>query len=380
MGVLPLWFADTGTGDGSSWANRAPWIVAGAINPIVTGHSYTTDSILARVLGGITYTQTVAHTAHAAAGAPLIVEACDTDGNPIAPPDPDWHPALGDEWDDSACFTMATTGNIVTSSANHVWWRMAKFAASGRNGVLIQNFGGLDWCKVINSTSNASAAGLSASNNGCRVLNSVVKMTGSAYNAAANLPNGARYNNSLFVGVAGSSGNRNGITTGGDFGNSSSPVTISQCVIRGFGGVGVSSGSSNANGFNYVSESVIAGCGSHGIDIGATAVNFPHHVAGCLITGNGGRGINAQNDRVFVANNRVRSNGTGEIVGLNNWPTHLNDTTSGSDADDYVDAANHDYRIKTTSTSFGRNRGVADQAASGGGPTTRWGPVRLVRP
>jgi hypothetical protein len=40
---------------------------------------------------------------------------------------------------------------------------------------------------------------------------------------------------------------------------------------------------------------------------------------------------------------------------------------AGSDADEFVDAANGDYRIKNTSVYWGRGIGAGDEPASSGG-------------
>ena len=89
-------------------------------------------------------------------------------------------------------------------------------------------------------------------------------------------------------------------------------------------------------------------------------------VHGCMITGNTGWGANiSSTGKVVVQNSRFRNNTAGNITGIGNWPeTQDNITTSGSDSDEYVDAASYDFRIKSTSSLWGKGYGAGDQPAS----------------
>jgi hypothetical protein len=82
----------------------------------------------------------------------------------------------------------------------------------------------------------------------------------------------------------------------------------------------------------------------------------------------GGFGIKAEQSHIFVRNNRFRDNTSGNFDGFVNWPTDLDNITSaGTDAAEFVDAPNGDYRIRSTASFAGRNIGVSEQAPAGGG-------------
>jgi hypothetical protein len=59
---------------------------------------------------------------------------------------------------------------------------------------------------------------------------------------------------------------------------------------------------------------------------------------------------------------------SGHINGPANYPLTLgNDTSAGTDADEFVDAAGGDYRVKYGSTIWGKGYGVSDEPNPGGG-------------
>lgn len=91
-----------------------------------------------------------------------------------------------------------------------------------------------------------------------------------------------------------------------------------------------------------------------------------------MLTGNGAYGLNYQtNAQVFASGNRFRDNSSGNINGLANYPTDFdNYTTDAADSDDYVDAANGDFRIKNTAAIWGQGYGVSDEPAAGGASST----------
>jgi hypothetical protein len=79
-------------------------------------------------------------------------------------------------------------------------------------------------------------------------------------------------------------------------------------------------------------------------------------------------GIDGQSAaRIIVSNCRLRNN-TSNFSGMGNYPeTFSVVTAAGTDADEFVNAAAGDYRIKNTSTYWGKNLGPGDEPAASGG-------------
>lgn len=99
---------------------------------------------------------------------------------------------------------------------------------------------------------------------------------------------------------------------------------------------------------------------------GSTVVGF---MQGCMATGNGAYGLNGNATatyHLFAAGNRFRDNSSGNFANSGtNLTTEVNYTTDSDDASEYVDAANGDFRIKSTATIAGMGFGISVRAASG---------------
>lgn len=273
-------------------------------------------------------------------------------------------------FDDATLPVIATTTNVQTINIEcHAY--LLKFTASGRNGAVVGSCR-MNWCVVINTTSNASAEALGSL---VGVTNVVAKCTGSSYNAAGtNGSSGAVCVNTRFEGVTGSSGDRRGIE------QANNNITLVQCTIVNNGGEGIVVIGSQAGTFIRAIGCVIANNGATGFKAHATAAQTDYfQVRRSIITGNGGYGVDGQSEGNIIAqDNRLRDNTSGNFNGLDNYPTDLNNyTTDSDDATEYVDAAGGDFRIKAGSAIHGLGFGVADEPAVGGGGGTARRP-RLV--
>lgn len=367
MAIVTRYFSTSaaGAGDGTSWADRAVLFTGGAWSAVITGFDFSSgDSMLAYVGPGThTITAQLASGSFAnppAAGRPLIFHGCDSSGNALVPASPGWT-AVEPAWDDSGLPVLATTTNIATLNLSNCSARLVKFTSTGRQGnVLALGTGTIDWCNVSNSQANTSA--------GCaNVLhcsNSPLHCSGSSYATVLTVASvEGTVRNSRVTGVAGSSGNRNGV----DFPSTRATAGLSYISV---GGIGINFSSTNVNLVAAVSRCTVAACGSDGIRLPSTASQVNQClISNNMITGNGGYGINAQSGaRTFAANNRLRDNTSGNINGLDNFPTTFdNYTTDSDDATEYENTAGGDYRIKATATIWGQGYGVADAPASAGG-------------
>lgn len=372
MAIVTRYFgaSSAGSGDGTSYANRAQLINAGVWSSVITSFNFSGSDSLLALCGPGTVTATAALTSGLFANAPsaanpLILHGCDGSGVQLTISDLGWISA-DTIWDDSGLPIITSTTNISTINLANCIVRFMKFTASGATSSSVVNTCALaDWISIVDSSNNASA--FAVSNNCAKLSHSLISMTGAAYRAGIVVTSTPHVHNCRVTGVTGSSGNRHGI----EFSGSSTGPTISRTTITGCGGDGIGNSSSSTGHAMLVRHCTIANIGGTGIKINSTAGQTAQYVIdGCMITGCGAYGIDAQSaGRVLLGATRLRDNTSGNINGLGNYPTDWdNYTTDSDDATEYVDTAGGDYRIKNTaSLIWGKGYGVADQPASGGG-------------
>lgn len=356
-------------GDGTSWANRAALFTGGAWSTVITGFDFTTDAMVAYVGPG-THSISVALTSGLFANAPsatnpLILHGCDSSGNALAIPDPNWTSDMPN-WDDSGLAVLATTTNISTINCANVFLRLLKFTASGATtNTPLQTAASMEWCSIADSSSNSNAVAVNSAVT--RVANCILSMTGASYSACGLFAAAPWLNCRLSgVGGGGGSGNRYGLSTGG----TASPQPVVGCTIFGFPSHGIATTSSNVGHWFIVEHCTIANNGGSGIKCNGTASQTAmHRISQCMITGNGAYGIDGNtNAHVYASQNRLRDNTSGNTNTFGNWPTDLNYTTDSDDSSEYVDAAGtYDFRIKNSATIWGSGYGVSEQAAASGG-------------
>lgn len=367
MAIVTRYFstAAAGAGDGTSWADRAQLHNAGTWSTVITGFDFSGSDSLKCLIGPGTYTiSTNAMASGLFANPPtaanlLFMYGCDGSGNELTPPDPDWKSNMP-AFDDSTFPVLATTTNIATSTLALCSWYCVKFTASGRNSAIVSG-GVFNWISLENSTANSAAIGVVLAS----VYNSVISMTGSSYAAALQYA-GQALGNVLLVGVAGSSGNRYGYQATG----SSATMVATDITVRGFGGAGVISTSTNVAHIMHFKRCTIANNAGDGIQYHSTASQTGLNILqDCQITGNGGYNVNAQSAaRVIMIHCRARDGTSGNFNGFGNYPTDTdNYTTDSDDATEYVDSAGGDFQIKTTAATWGMGFGVSDEIPSGGG-------------
>jgi hypothetical protein len=371
MAIVTRYFSTAGAGaaDGTTWADRAALFSAGNWSTVVTGFDFSgSDSLVCRIGPG-TYTCSQSLASGLFGNAPtvanaLFVHGCDSSGNLLAIPDPDWTSDQAVAWD-SGLPVISCSGNTAVFSLANLVLVLIKGTFSGNTTTFPLNAAQLcDWCVFVHSGSNTAAVCINSGVTGLR--NCSVQMSGSSYRAAA-LWAGDAYTNCRLQGVTGSSGNRHGV----EFTGSANPTPMNRVTIFGFGGDGIGTSSATASHRYMVQRSVIANNAGTAVKMNSTASQTSfHRVSGCMITGNGVAGIDGQSAaaRAVVTANRLRDNNAQNIIGLGNYPTDFNNlTTDSDDATEYVDAASGDFRIKNTAAIWGQGYGVSDQAPAGGG-------------
>ncbi len=374
MALVVRYFSTTGAGaaDGTTWADRAALFSAGNWSTVITGHDFSADTLLAAIGPG-TYAcsqslTTAVITTDPIVAHPLILHGCDSSGVLLAPPDPDWVSAQA-PFSDSTLPLIETTTNITTVNLANCFVRLMKFTASGRNGVAMQP-ASMAWCVVTNSTANTSAGAMGTGT----VFDSVLSCTGSSYSAVAAPTNNHNYHNVRIIGVAGSSGNRDGIV----FAGTTARTVFSRVTAVGMGGRPWAYTGTNAAVNVEIVSCVFAGATGDLIQFPNTASQTTvSWIQRCMLTGGGAFGINpgGTNTNLLIAGNRLRDNTSGNFGTTGDYPTTTtNYTTDSDDATEYVNAGSGDYRIKYGSAIWGQGYGAGDEPApsgSGGGRRPR---------
>jgi hypothetical protein len=357
--------AAAGDGTGSSWANRAALLSSGNWSTVITGFAFNgSDSLRCLIEGAITYTPTQAlENAIFTVASPtinnnLILCGCDSSGNQLSPPNPGW---VSSQPPFSAATypTIATTTNIVTVSQSFTELRCLRLTASGRNGGMAA-VANIDWCALEQNTTNNSAC-VSASS----TSNSYAIFGGASF--AGYMPAGTttpRLNNLRIDGTAGvTSGNRIGVNPG-SAGNIIQRVTVINCA----GGGILCSGGTNTGRFSDVLRCLVIGCGNYGIKANDTASQTVFHtLIGNVVVACDYNIDGSTNGRLILGNNRLRNPVSSNYLNIANADNSSDNVTTGTNADEFVDAAGGDYRIKNTSDLWGKGFGPGDEPAAGGG-------------
>lgn len=364
MALVDRWFstAAAGAGDGTSWANRAALIAAGAFSNIITGHDFSVNGLRVRPGPG-TYALTTALTTGSFANAPtpanpIIWHGCDGSGNLLTPPNPDWI-SPSPAWDDSALPVIATSTNIVAITGTAASWfmRLVKFTGSARQGPIVSTFAEASWCSFLSTLDHANAAGPGTM---VKLKNSLVSCTGANY--AFLVTGSSTYiGNCRLTGVAGTGGTRDGINQT----NASVLSVVEGTTVIGVGGRGFLNNSGNVAQTNLIRRSMFIGCGGDALQFPSTALQtFSSEVSQCYIANNTGFGINAQSEaNVSVGGCRLRDNTAGNFNGMDNYPTdHGNYTTDGDDTE-FVNAVIGDYRLRPGTAIYGGGYGPMAGAA-----------------
>lgn len=373
MAVITRYFstASAGTGDGTSWANRAPLLDgSGNWSGIIKGFDFSGTDSLRVLIGPGTYTITETLQSSVFINAPtqsndLLIASCDASGDPLDPPDPDWVSSQP-VWD-LTNVPKIETGNITLFNLKYLSLFNLQFEVEGVTTVTLNEFESAEWLYILNYASGTSVQILSM-NNGAGIHNCCFVLTGSGFRKGIDIATTPRMIDNVRLEATGSptTGDRYGIEKRGNSG-----AFVSRCTV-----IGCMHGFRHSNIGTNSYLHLIRCMAIDSISDGATAINTntdnKHSMlSGCVIIGSGGYGMNAAIDQSRAVNSRLRDNTSGNTTDGND-PLHLCETGAGTNADEFVDAANGDYRIKNTSDLWGRGIGAGDEPASGGGsPVTR---------
>lgn len=296
---------------------------------------------------------------------PIFFHGADSNGDRIVPPN---FIAAKSNLDDLSFPNIVTTNAVIISCSSSLFAfaRCLRFESSLIGNPTV-NLVGADYISVLNTSSWSTSLAMQVSGS-ANVVNSMIRCTGSAYygvvSAGTNHP---VFYNCRIIGASGTSGTRAGFTAGAFAGTG----YVSNSYISS-GGVGVLVDAQNRLDFYLINNCVINGCGGNGVQLNteATAPTNSTRINNCMITNNGGYGVLCQagSEVAIVSNCRLRNNTSGNFDNLGNMPDYDSIVASGTDADEFVDSANGDYRIKKTSTLWGKNLGAGDEPGGGGVP------------
>lgn len=363
MSVVVRYFstAAAGAGDGTSWADRAALLNgSGQVSTVLASLDPSgADAIECRIGPG-TYSASQHLNDARFAGAPtranpMIWVGVDSNGDPLTPPDPAWT-AAQPAWDDSE---MPFIDNTASIGGDHWIMRMLKIRSAWSEP--IKGTPKLDWC-IVEGTGTGSGTIVAEG----YLQNCVVKCSAAAYEAVVSVTtNGSMHNVRAEGNPSATTGTRHGI-----IGEGNGRTVFDRCVAVNNPGGGIVLPGDGSNKVMAASRCVAYGNGSHGFDAqstNATAADL-HRLMGCVAVGNGGYGVSVGTGPGLVLGGRYRNNTSGVSNGLGHGGVFGSETGAGIDADEFVDAAGGDLRIKNTSALWGRGIGAGDEpAASGGG-------------
>lgn len=359
MAIVTRYFSTSSAGaaDGTTWADRAALFTTGNWSSVITGFAFSgSDSLECRIgPGDYTMSQTLSSaivTNPPVAGNKLYLHACDSSGNLLDPTDPDWSSAQP-VWSQTGIPQITISGNYNCNLAN-TNYRLLTFIVGSVSHTLpvVTNSSCVDFIYINNASISSSSSGLASVT---AATNCCVKMTAS-YSEAVDAATGSYIKNVRAEGNGSAgSGNRNGVSVRA----SASHSGITSTNHNGYGIISTAANSSVI----LISNSTIEGNGSTGIYMSTALTTGRLVLANLYIANNGAYGINLNSSaNVSMTQIRLRDNTSGSITGnLNNPITHGVYTTDSDDATEFVDAANGDFRIKASSSIWGKGYGAGDE-------------------
>lgn len=365
MAYLTRYFSTSaaGAGDGTSWANRAALVDgSGLWSSVIEANDFQGGNPMTAFVGPGTYaineSMTGAFFDNTSPNVrnPLTFAACDSSGNPLTPPDPDWtspEPA----WDDSSLPVFNTGSTALRFSSTGLNFRLIKFTITANATWSTTSTIHYEWCSFAISGSGGSSQVLA---DGGYFHNCLVTFTSSQFLNAFTVNALNAVINCRISQSGASSGSRIafGRTTGGVSGK------IALCTIIGFTGGGIVLSTTNTSQTLNLYRNTIVNCGSHGVQLSSTASVSRSTMERNYVANNGGYGIDIQGNYAWVTNNRMRDNTSGNFNSSSNYGDYGSYTTDASDADEFVDAGAGDYRIKYGCAIHGRNYGAGEALAA----------------
>ena len=357
-----------GLGDGSSAANAGQLFPSGNLHSTIAGHDFSASclEVLCQNTGTYTCSQSLAAAAFTtpptASTYALFLKGCDSSGNPVVPADYGWRCEESDlNVTGFAVINFTLTSSPFLSALNI---RMTFFDVTATNSgtVISQNIGKLTWCRfTITSTSDLTVAVLQFTNSQ-GMTNCQVRITGSSFaQLYRGSTAGGQLDNVRFKGDASA-------TTGTRYGVSMTvvamyPLGTGRLFVCDCPGAGIINYNTSTSSGIIVSNATVVNCGTGITSLGSTSSRLV--VANSVVTGCT-TGLNIGNG-IYVLDNVVLRNttnyGTAAAVPVSEPYAFI---TTETDSQLYTNPTAGDYRIKLSSSHWGKNRGAGDEASVNG--------------
>lgn len=368
MGLVVRYFSTTGDGteDGTSWANRAPLISSGVWNTIITAFPFTagSDALECRVGPG-TYSCPGLNTSIFSAGTPVRTKplyftavqfSAKTGAELLLPPNPNWSSAQP-IWDTTGMPIFDFGSN--RQNLAHVLFHMMRLHGSAAAGVIALSGrfpGGFTWCEILST--GTSTGGIVA---GGEAANTVIRCTSANY-ADIFLPVGNTICHNVRVegnssAVGGARRGFRSSSNGGQF--------YTQCTSIDNAGDGylhdVNATSPVSRLYKCISYN--NGTGFRTSNSTTLTTSLQQQISQCVIVNSSAYGVDLAQSPVIISDTRFRNNTSGNYTAtsVGQGLVLTTDESAGSDADEFVDAAGKDFRIKNTSVLWGKGYGPADE-------------------
>lgn len=367
MALVTRYFSTTaaGTGDGTSWENRAALFVGGNWSSVITTFVWGTNRLECRIgPGNYTCSQQLSSAIlHASStGFSLILYGCNSDGTLWT--SPKWSSAQSVFWENEIpCIDYTLDGTVITFSTFLRGIKIKRGNNTHGSGSIISNCT-CDWV-IAEFHPNISTTGIIVSpSTGSVYTNTVIKSYSLGYARAFQLSGAGAINFAINCRVENIitpvNGTRIAFETNRILSGTATSNIVNCTVVNGIIGFscGLSARMVVTNNTIITSsvgvESTITTPASY-ISLLQCNQNFIVSPTG-VKEGIGGTRFS------LVVENRIRA---ATPLNINtDQPSWNNYTDSGSDTDEFVDAANGDYRIKRTSIYWGKNIGAGDEPAS----------------
>jgi hypothetical protein len=359
--------AGAGLADGTSVANAAALFTGGNWSNVIRNFAFTAgaDSLECRIFPG-TYTVSALSAATFTAGAPtrtkclFFVGADSKSGEPLPVPNPTWSSAQP-IWDTTNMPILDFGSN--TQNTAHVHFYMMRLTGSNTAGTIgsTGRTAVFTWCEIVGTGTNTG--GLVA---GGEATNCVIRCTSANYaDVFLTVGNGIVHNVRVEGNSSAVGGGRRGFRSSSNGGQFYTHCTSIDNVGEGYQHT-VAATSPITRMFRCLSYN--NGTGTDTVNATTLTSGFQQQISQCMIVNNSTYGIDYAQSPTIVTDSRFRNNTSGNYTttSIDQGIFINNDESAGTDADEFVDAAGKDFRIKNTSTIWGKGYGPMDEPAAGG--------------
>ena len=298
----------------------------------------------------------------------LTCLSADSNGNVVSPSDLGWKCSQGNlDTTGFAAITYSLTSAMV--AATKIAFRCFDITSPSQTGSLFATpYGIIDWCNISCTTNGTGTAliAVSLASNSAGITNSQVNQSGGYARMVSGTSAGLILNVRVIGDPASTTGTRYGIaySTNSPVPPVNGPVFVKDCP-----GVGIINFNTGSNAGWQLSRATVVDCGTGIATLnGTSGGNGLLLVTDSVITGCT-YGLSQPYGRYDLRNVVLRNSTDFQYAAGTPVFDPLSIVTAETDSQLYTDHASGDYRIKTTSAHWGKNRGAQDAPATGGGIT-----------